>query len=493
MKVLSPATFAPFVLGFATVVATFAQCGEGKAGAPAQGAGAPRAAAQDPQGKPVVPKDRLRLLVSGSMHGRLEPCGCASGQLGGLARRVQHIGEQGNYDLLLEGGDLVEHNTPLDPLKLMAATNVLLDMAHYDAIGVGPKDLALPREEWSAFVTREPKQLVASDLECSDPSWPAMPVLQKEVRGIKIRVASLLLAVPESVKAADSPLRHLDAAAAWQRALAGADEATRRIVMVHGDDTSIRNVIPKLQPPPDLVIGIDPGSIEPTAAATRIGNVPLVFAGTRGRVLLDVWLHRDAAGSQAACELVPLPASKTLPGGGGDPNVRDAIRRHRLDVQNDKTLSKMVRQHPTASGASYIGSEMCKNCHPTAYAAYEKMKHFHAWDTLVEAEKDPKRYGWPVTAYPDCVSCHVVGFGEKTGFASLEETPHLAAVGCERCHGPGSDHLQAPEKFKLGMLGGVQPSVLCVQCHDFEQSPTFLYGEKWELIKHAREPNQQKK
>jgi hypothetical protein len=176
------------------------------------------------------------------------------------------------------------------------------------------------------------------------------------VRGVKVRIASLTVHVPPALEAADSPVVHLAPAAAWQRALAGADDATRRIAMVHGNDTEIHAVVPQLQPAPDLVIGIDPASIEPTTAPTMVGKVPVVFAGTRGRVLLDVWLHRDAQGPHVACELVPLAASKTIPGGGGDPAAKDAILRHRYDVQADGTLGKMARQLPTANGAAYIGT-----------------------------------------------------------------------------------------------------------------------------------------
>jgi len=39
---------------------------------------------------------------------------------------------------------------------------------------------------------------------------------------------------------------------------------------------------------------------------------------------------------------------------------------------------------------------------------------------------------------------------------------------------------------KLGIIGGVLKSELCVQCHDFEQSPTFIYGERWQLIEHGK-------
>lgn len=461
-----------------TCAATFAQCGGERAAA------APAARLQ-------VPQDRVRILVSGTMEGRLEPCGCASGQLGGLARRMQHIGEQRTYDLLLEGGDLVAGGGPLDAMKLMTASQVLFAMQHrYDALGIGPRDLLVPAEDRNLFLAGAP--VVASDLESTDPAWPGQPFVHKEVRGIGLRVASLLLELPPAARAPEAGLTHLPPAAAWRRALVGTDDATRRILLVHGSDAAIRTLIPELQPAPDLVVGVDPAWIEPSATPSLIGSVPLVFAGTRGRVLLDLWLHRTDQGPQVTCALVPLAASKTAPGGGGDPQVKDVLLAHRQEVKDHDVLGAMMGQLPTPNGAAYVGSETCRTCHPSAFAAFEKSRHFHAWQTLVDAERDPKRYGWPVTAYPDCVSCHVVGFAEVTGFRSFDETPHLAGVGCERCHGPGSDHLLAPEKHRLGIRGGIRPSELCVQCHDFEQSPTFLYGDKWALIQHGREPHQQR-
>lgn len=477
-------------LTLSTLIATLAQCGNQQRSATTASAGLPAAGAPAAQDPAQPPADRIHLLLSGSLSGRLEPCGCASGQLGGLARRIQHIGERRNYDLRIEGGDLVEHATELDPLKLMTIRQVLVDMGQYDALGVGPKDLALPRDQWSAFLAGAP--VVASDVVAKAEDWPAQPFVQKDVRGIKVRIASLLLELPEALRGADSGLELLPPAKAWERALAGADAATRRIVLVHGDDVQIRKLLPLLRPKPDLVVGVDASVVEPPHAPTPIDDVPVVFTGTRGRVLLDLWLHREGDTPRAICETIPLAGSKTVPGGGGDPQVKDLILEHRRFVQSDGVLARMVRQLPTPNGSSYVGSSTCKLCHPTAYEAYAKSKHASAWETLVEAEKDPKRYGWPVTAYPDCVSCHVVGYREQTGFVSAEETPDLRGVGCERCHGPGLAHVQSGGKQALGIIGGVTKSQLCTQCHDYEQSPTFLYGERWPQIQHGREANQPK-
>jgi hypothetical protein len=464
----------------APLVATLAQCGgQAVAAIPP---------AQDPPAAAPLPADSVRLLVSGSMQGRLEPCGCASGQLGGLARRMQHIGEQRNYDILVEGGDLVDGATELDVLKLYTAISILFQMEHpYDALGVGQKDLLVPRAEWSAFVGTVP--VVASDLVSTAPDWPAKPFVEKEVRGKRVRIASLTLSLP----APDETLRLLPPAEAWAAALKGADASTLRVLMLHCSDTAARALVGKLQPAPDLAVCMDSGYIEPSPNASLVEGVPLLFAGTRGRVLCDVRLARQEGHPRVACELVPLAGSKTVPGGGGDPNVKEALLEHRRDVKSKEVLAHMMRQVPTANGASYVGSSICKGCHASATAVWEKSKHHEAWDTLVKAEADPKRYGWPVTAYPDCVSCHVVGFREQSGFVSFEETPDLAAVGCERCHGPASEHVASQGKKMLGILGGVQASVLCTKCHDFEQSPDFLYLDKWKLIAHGCEPGQKTK
>src|SRR5690349_22026585 len=103
MTPLRPTALSGLALALSTLVATLVQCGNG-ARAPLA-ARTPQDPAKASPGAP--PADAVRLLVSGSMLGRLEPCGCASGQLGGLARRMQHVGEQRNYDVLLEGGNVV--------------------------------------------------------------------------------------------------------------------------------------------------------------------------------------------------------------------------------------------------------------------------------------------------------------------------------------------------------------------------------------------------
>src|SRR6185312_9998287 len=70
-------------------------------------------------------------------------------------------------------------------------------------------------------------------------------------------------------------------------------------------------------------------------------------------------------------------------------------------------------------------------------------KHSHAYQTLVDAKHPSLRQ------YDgECIVCHTVGFGYKSGFTDAIKTPHLENVGCESCHGPGSLHAKNPNDLE---------------------------------------------
>jgi hypothetical protein len=478
------------LLPFALVA--FAQCGQGERNAtPANGAvqnpaNAPQAATAP---APVILGERIHALISGSMEGRLEPCGCASGQLGGLPRRMTYIQEVHGADLLLEGGDLVGGASALDQEKAFTAIDVLFGMqTRYDALGIGKADLALPTDTWGQYLEAYAAPVVASDLEPITSQLKPKPFVEKDVRGTKVRIISLTMELPDALRKAEPPqLRLLSPEDGYRRGLEGAPDATLRVLMIHADPDAVRKLVPTLSPRPDLVVAMTDAVHEPPASPTLLGDVPVVFPGVRGRFLIDLRFGRTEKGAAIPhYELVPLRASETKPLAGQDPAVREVLRKHRILVAEEKLREKLADQKPLPDGLSYVGTARCGECHEQDLELWKNSKHSRAWDTLDRAEKDPARYGWPVTQYPDCVSCHVVGYGDKTGFVSPDTTPDLANVGCEQCHGAGSAHSAAPTTARMGKVGGGTPSVVCTQCHDYEQSPDFDYQKRWPLIEHGK-------
>jgi hypothetical protein len=90
----------------------------------------------------------------------------------------------------------------------------------------------------------------------------------------------------------------------------------------------------------------------------------------------------------------------------------------------------LADQAKDAKDRTYVGRAKCASCHLKENTSWKKMKHPQAFDDLSAQYKEDK----------SCLECHVTGFGQPTGFKSAKDTPQLANVGCEACHGPGSEH-----------------------------------------------------
>ncbi|MEK7721835.1 MAG: cytochrome c family protein [Elusimicrobiota bacterium] len=103
--------------------------------------------------------------------------------------------------------------------------------------------------------------------------------------------------------------------------------------------------------------------------------------------------------------------------------------------------------------AAYLGADKCKMCHAKQHATWMKMEHSKAIEAL-SAEEQKK---------PECVKCHVTGYGKTGGFESMEKTPKMANVQCEACHGAGSNHMKAPMAEKKKTINGA--GVDCRGCH----------------------------
>ena len=84
-------------------------------------------------------------------------------------------------------------------------------------------------------------------------------------------------------------------------------------------------------------------------------------------------------------------------------------------------------------GLAFTGSEDCRRCHEYEYDKWNMKAHADALASLKKVGSDRD---------PECVVCHVVGMEYEGGYITEEKTPHLKDVGCENCHGPGSEHAE---------------------------------------------------
>jgi len=160
-----------------------------------------------------------------------------------------------------------------------------------------------------------------------------------------------------------------------------------------------------------------------------------------------------------------------------DAQGRIVHRSHGWDGRRDPALWRMWLARVSDASVpmllhktGYSGDAFCGVCHETQAATHALTRHAYAFDTLVKHGVDRS---------PDCVGCHVVGFGEPGGYTIAEPAPHLEGVGCESCHGRGGPHL-SPD-FVEG--GDYEP--VCTTCHDAKHSLGFEYATFLPRVSHA--------
>lgn len=91
---------------------------------------------------------------------------------------------------------------------------------------------------------------------------------------------------------------------------------------------------------------------------------------------------------------------------------------------------------------SYVGTNQCFTCHRPQTNTWSETDHVNAFTDL------PSQY----RGAPECLKCHVTGYGEAGGYVAGAEKD-LLMVGCEACHGPGARHVEAAQRFILADPG----------------------------------------
>ncbi len=117
-------------------------------------------------------------------------------------------------------------------------------------------------------------------------------------------------------------------------------------------------------------------------------------------------------------------------------------------------------------GARYVGNQVCQECHPKEVGHWLSTPHARAFKTLEKTQRHRSAV---------CVACHVVGYGQPSGYEIREDQFTLQGVGCEVCHGPGSLHASDPTASKF--IRRLPATSLCANCHSVEHS-SFLNGQQ---------------
>jgi tetratricopeptide (TPR) repeat protein len=91
----------------------------------------------------------------------------------------------------------------------------------------------------------------------------------------------------------------------------------------------------------------------------------------------------------------------------------------------------------------------------------------HVWD-MTPAYQDVKEIPLNLPASPSCLQCHVSGMRPPVkGTENRYREPIFAynGVACERCHGPGSAHVNGGSIINPAKLSPARRDSICMECH----------------------------
>jgi len=398
--------------------------------------------------------DSIVLFITGSELGALKPCGCSGGQLGGLSKRPALFGQVPTSSrMVIDTGALVAGDREQDLIKFRVLFEAyqLLD---YDAVNLTAQDVEIGSS--LGLLNGQERSFATITAQSDLPRSMTKPL---KVRGqdVTVRLATF-----------DAQLDTVETAAEFFR---GPRDGTHiNIAILQNTDAEARSVWAQASGAHCLVCPID--SDDPQVFSEP-GAEPLVFSpGRLGRHVVRVRVDLSKSNSDQVLHFEDIPVDETLP---EDEALARLYQQYQQLVAQSGLLEKYPRI-PLPDDLRYVGSQKCASCHEYEYSRWKTKAHADAFATLVEVGSDRD---------PECVICHVVGMERSSGFISAERTPDLKDVGCETCHGPGSEHVRT-----WGVEATVEPKMTCLDCHTPEHSSGYAghEAEFLQKIVHWREP-----
>ena len=471
-------------------------------------------------------KPLFALFITGRQYGYIEPCGCTGlyNQKGGLMRRhrAQQILQQRGWDLVpIDAGNQVRRISKQQPLmKLQHTWQGLSKVMKYDAIGLGPNDLKMGTLDVVQTILNVvdddgPNPFICANVDLmglGDEVRRTHVIVEKN--GKKIGVTHVL------DDAATQTLKHNPDVTVKPMAQAIADVYAQiahcdlKVLTLRTDDRQNAKQFATQFPMFDVVVHTTSAG-EPEKLPTKVqaGNhtTSLIQIGTKGMYVGIVGFYDRGGNLEMKYERVPLDGRFT-----DSKPMEKIFESYQNELKLLYTQGRLVdiKPQPHPSGAKYVGSETCFDCHDQEFEIWEDGvdgeggPHFIATDDIV---KPPNHRGHLARHYdPECISCHATGwhpqdfYPYETGFVNLKQHGHLTGNGCENCHGPGSEHVSIERAKDKGQqvnpdrLKSIRESVRltlqeakqehCQSCHDADNSPDFLkegaFEEYWAKIKH---------
>lgn len=470
------------------------------------------------------------LVLSAQQHGYMLPCGCSTPQIGGLERRynfLQLLKERGWPVVAVDLGDVpqkrgIAHLYNVQGLiKYRYSMMALKDMG-YLAAGVGEYEAGVPawplakiEGEWAANSSQP--AVLAANLKNDENQFPFIkPIETQTVPGANIKVGATSIIGPTVIDHIKDPsvkfTPSLDCLKEQLKKMR-AENVDLPILLYHGEATGRRQEAIRCAeffPQFSIIVALSEAD-EPPASPDAVdhpkqgGTRNYVFRlGKKGKFIGIVGVYRNGPNFNFKYQLVEMTPDYQTPKEKEDSHpIMKLMEDYTRELKRDKYLEKYVQVRHTLQALEpvqglkkpgdgmphYIGSDACASCHQHAYNVWSESRHSKAYKTLEDAKHPSLRQ------YDgECIVCHTVGFGHKTGYVNEKDTPDLKNVGCESCHGPGSLHAANPknqewrERMSQPWLDAKKKGnalaknraieKLCVTCHDIDNDVHWVHKKE---------------
>jgi len=425
----------------------------------------------------------LSVYFTCDTRGRLEPCGCFTGQFGGLTRLKTVLdGEAPEHAVRVDVGDAIAGHEDYDLIEYRYLLRAFAAMK-YDALNIGHREAQLSAAQLREIKRSSPVTILSANVLDKASGKPIFDSYRIIERG-GFRVALIGVVDPRGLgEDLGAGLAVADMNSTLTRCLAEVrTKADTVVLLAFADEAALAQLAQDFY---ELHVILGGKVRQPAQELKRENRSVIYFVTNESRALGILRLQlADATSPKPSSNEIRLlhdriPQDKSLRQLAQE--YRDEVRRTKLAVDDPlKTGADMVPGVRAAAG--YVGNARCVECHKTAGATWAKSGHADAFDTLVHRKAD---------ADPKCVGCHTIGFGSASGYRREFGAEKLVNVGCESCHGPGSLHVRRYEgdktiDFAYRPLGAGD----CQKCHYGEFSRPFDWDEFWPPIKHGKEPQQ---
>ncbi|HEV3142426.1 MAG TPA: multiheme c-type cytochrome [Gemmataceae bacterium] len=469
---------------------------------------------------PANRKPDVVIVLSGEQHGYVQPCGCTRPLVGGLERRYNFIKLLRDNDLQVVAADLGDMYGPgklrEQAMMKFKLTSKALTLMEYSAVSVGQQEFRIPLINALAetVLNEKPSYKVLAANLLGKENFPLDDKTNMIEDGLVTKTALKAGIAGTIGKSVSDNVLKFDPSVQFGENWKVLPEVMQkqnpdiRILLYQGTEEEAKNLLMELpkvapnSPIPDVILCLSPES-DPSGEATIVGHSQIIRVGHKGRYVgvIGVFRNQDRSIDLHYNQVKLDDEFETPKEKADDSPVMKLLEGYTQDVKKKDLLAQWPQGlhdvQLTFPKAAYVGSERCKTCHDAEYQIWDASKHADAFKALEDAKRPANRQ-----FDPECVQCHVVGFGYQTGYRDEKRTPNLKGVGCENCHGPGSlhiddpknkDYLKAMSPWKAKPTDHLPDNKVeiaidartCQKCHDLDNDPYFKFKDFWPKIAHG--------